>query len=92
MSDAPKTRKRKPHSPFEFVISRSTAASAFDRVRYLLAQGTDPKKIEQIINDEFQIPIPKKCTGEAHSNPHIDNCGACMQFHWGWSGKRLKIT
>jgi hypothetical protein len=22
------------------------------------------------------------CTGEAHSNPYIDNCGVCMPY-WG---------
>ena len=27
------------------------------------------------------IVIP--CTGDAHSNPYIDNCGACMPG-WGW--------
>lgn len=26
--------------------------------------------------------IIKKCVGEAHRNPHIDNCMVCMPF-WG---------
>jgi hypothetical protein len=26
--------------------------------------------------------VTVKCTGEAHSNPYIDNCGVCMP-HWG---------
>lgn len=24
-----------------------------------------------------------QCDGEAHSNPHIDNCGVCAPM-WGW--------
>ncbi len=24
------------------------------------------------------------CTGEAHSNPHIDNCGVCVNHRWGF--------
>lgn len=25
----------------------------------------------------------KRCPGEAHSNPHVDNCGRCAP-RWGW--------
>ena len=28
------------------------------------------------------IPVMVKCTGAAHSNPHIDNCIVCMPY---WS-------
>ena len=31
------------------------------------------------------------CTGEAHSNPYIDNCGVCMP-QWGWIAKRKETT
>lgn len=24
------------------------------------------------------------CTGDAHSNAHIDNCGVCLGHAWGW--------
>lgn len=25
------------------------------------------------------------CTGEAHKNAFIDNCGVCMSGCWGWA-------
>jgi len=25
------------------------------------------------------------CTGEAHKNAFIDNCGVCMSGCWGWT-------
>ncbi len=31
------------------------------------------------------------CHGEAHSNPHIDNCGLCSP-RWGWLGAKEPIT
>jgi hypothetical protein len=24
------------------------------------------------------------CDGEAHGNPHIDHCGTCLPYCWGW--------
>ena len=33
---------------------------------------------------------PRKCSGEAHSNPFIDHCGVCMP-HWGWTGGQVKV-
>jgi hypothetical protein len=29
-----------------------------------------------------------RCTGEAHTNPHIDYCGVCMGHVWGWACAR----
>jgi hypothetical protein len=29
-----------------------------------------------------------RCTGEAHNNPHIDNCGQCAP-RWGWREVKL---
>lgn len=33
-------------------------------------------------NNNKQKAIWITCTGEAHSNPYIDNCGVCMPY-WG---------
>lgn len=37
------------------------------------------------------IPEYQECSGEAHHNPFIDNCGVCMNAHWGFSGKNVKV-
>lgn len=42
------------------------------------------------IASSHSLDIPRKCNGEAHSNPHIDNCGVCMP-HWGWVQKETKV-
>ncbi len=32
--------------------------------------------------DDAEARATKPCCGEAHTNPHIDNCGICAPF-WG---------
>lgn len=34
---------------------------------------------ELLVRDGYKA---ERCTGEAHSNPHIDNCGQCAPL-WG---------
>ena len=43
-------------------------------------------ELESILENWFfryQIPAAQACSGDAHSNPNIDNCGQCAP-HWGW--------
>lgn len=38
------------------------------------------KKFKRVFPEEAGL-IP--CTGEAHTNAHIDNCGVCLGHEWG---------
>ena len=40
------------------------------------------EKINQFRLYPYQIAIKLACMGEAHFNPHIDNCGVCCPL-WG---------
>ena len=72
-------------------MKRTRPAKLLDRVRSLLANRISPEKIEEVLKDEFQIEPLTKCTGEAHTNAFIDNCGMCAP-RWGWTGDKIKIT
>jgi len=37
------------------------------------------------------LMIPRKCLGEAHSNPFIDSCCVCMP-HWGVVRRDVVVT
>lgn len=81
-------------------IKRKDAARFIDSVLMLVAQleeGAHSKeKPDQIANrlrtlaSEHGLDVPRVCNGEAHSNPHIDNCGVCMP-NWGWVSKETKV-
>lgn len=38
----------------------------------------------------YGLEIPRRCTGEAHSNPYVDNCGVCMPL-WGWVSTPVRV-
>lgn len=40
--------------------------------------------------NRFDLQVPHPCSGEAHSNPYIDNCGVCMP-HWGSVHRDVKV-
>ena len=42
------------------------------------------------IASQHGLEVPRLCNGEAHGNPHIDNCGVCMP-NWGWVAKETKV-
>lgn len=42
------------------------------------------------IASTHKLEVPRKCEGEAHSNPFIDNCGCCMP-RWGVVAKDVHI-
>jgi|GEM_PF-6908203 len=35
------------------------------------------------LSPEEQLAVTVPCTGEAHSNPHIDHCMICLGLDWG---------
>ncbi len=72
-------------------MTRSEGARMIERIRSLLAQKTAPETIEMFLEREFQVKPFKACTGEAHSNAYIDNCGVCAP-RWGWCGEEIKLT
>lgn len=43
----------------------------------------------RLVKEEMANMI-EPCTGEAHSNGHIDNCSTCMGVTWGKQIKRVK--
>ncbi len=45
-------------------------------------RGFEPAQVtEGFVRKGFRLA---PCTGEAHGNPHIDNCGVCFGETWGW--------
>jgi hypothetical protein len=59
-----------------------------DAIRRLAAErclrgGTD-SALECLLEGAGLKPL-EPCTGEAHSNPHIDHCFLCAP-RWGWVG------
>jgi hypothetical protein len=73
-------------------VKRSRAAELIDHVRTELAKGTPPYVLERDLERRFGLAPFVSCTGEAHSNPHIDNCGVCLSHRWGWLGTKEPIT
>ena len=79
-------------------IKRKDAAALIDRLLQEVADeihgaGQPPSKWAedfQVIFKAYGLTIPRPCTGEAHSNPYIDNCGVCMP-RWGWVGGETKV-
>ena len=71
-------------------MTRGEAAEIIDRVRELLAERRPPEEIENHLRTYFQIPPLTRCDGEAHTNPHIDNCEVCAP-RWGWIGERVRV-
>jgi hypothetical protein len=67
------------------------AALEFLRVQLAeaVAKGDDnAKRLEAALDFKFGIKPLEACHGEAHSNPHIDNCMTCAP-RWGWTGEKV---
>lgn len=74
----------------EVAIKRGDAARLIEEVRRMLLDGAAAVDVARTIEEKFAIPPLTKCTGEAHSNPHIDNCGTCAP-RWGAVGPRVVV-
>jgi hypothetical protein len=84
-------------------MRRKDAARLIERIRIILRGGeqeddgrlpapSDEHKLHAIhlVFQDARIPPLELCPGEAHSNPHIDNCGSCAP-RWGLVGPEVKI-
>lgn len=82
-------------------LKRKDAANFIQETLLLIArleEGEYSKNTPVEIANRFRtiasshgLEVPHTCPGDAHSNPHVDNCGICMP-NWGWVAKDLKIT
>lgn len=72
-----------------FLISEIALIVGQAKVDGTFSLETALKKIEVELKKHGVKPS-RKCNGEAHSNPHIDNCGACMP-HWEWVNDEVKV-
>lgn len=75
-------------------IKRKDAARLLELIIHEVVTAKDQESpvVKNLANrlKEFGLELPRKCTGEAHSNPHIDHCGVCMP-NWGWVGGGVKV-
>lgn len=72
-------------------MRRSKAEECLDYVREALARRMSPEHIERTLRQRFGLEPFESCPGQAHENPHIDNCTTCMP-RWGVIGEREKVT
>lgn len=81
----------------EIKMTRKVAARMIEDIRTMLAgakanpAGANLARDLDVLLSRAGIPALEACTGEAHSNAHIDNCGCCAP-RWGWTGDAVKIT
>lgn len=85
-------------------MKRSDAAKLLEHVLELTARARYNKNatkndiIDSVVTllERFNevhgttLKLGVMCDGEAHTNPLIDNCGACMP-NWGFIGPTIKI-
>lgn len=71
-------------------LPRTHAARLIEDVRKLLALRQSPEDVERFLDRQYGISALEACTGSAHKNPHIDNCGVCAP-RWGWVGQEVKV-
>jgi hypothetical protein len=76
-------------------MTRTQAARLIERLRIIVAEANEgrrtisPEIIADILSREG-IDSLYRCDGEAHRNPHIDNCGMCAP-RWGWLGAKVVV-
>ncbi len=77
-------------------LSRKDTARLLESLLKEVAEdihSKQPSKLASRLREVFAtqgLEIPRPCNGEAHSNPHVDNCGVCMP-NWGWVSQTVKI-
>jgi len=86
--------------PNRVELKRSAAASFIQEVLLIVAKveegeirASRPIDVANRIRTvaaSHGLEVPQKCNGEAHSNPHIDNCSVCCP-NWGWRESEVKV-
>lgn len=79
-------------------MKRSRAAEFIDDVREIVAEGLRDspnhpivQMLAHLVHERYYLEPLQPCTGEAHNNPYIDNCGVCAP-RWGWAGEKEDVT
>lgn len=72
-----------------YLIDKLARELAYAKKSTTMSKDDTVKLLENVMK-EFGIELPTECNGEAHSNPHADNCGVCMP-DWGWRVKPTKV-
>ena len=77
-------------------IKRSLAASLLTSINTTLYRAKSPEDFQERVRDILRaegIEEARACNGEAHSNPHIDNCSVCLRGPgWGVVGPVVKVS
>lgn len=60
---------------------RTTPTRAFHEQTLVRNPGSTAGTHSVYVKNGYKL-VP--CTGEAHSNPHIDTCMSCLSGTWGW--------
>lgn len=72
-------------------LRRDEAENMIESIRKMLADGASAAQVESMLRTVYRIDPLQKCTGEAHSNPYVDNCGACAP-RWGQTGSFVTVA
>jgi hypothetical protein len=67
-------------------VSRRDAVKLIDRIRERAATDDSLRSLLY----EFGIDALTPCDGDAHANPHIDNCHRCAP-RWAFTGRDIRI-
>jgi len=78
---------------FEEEAKRTRGMKVSKEIEELDIALSAQRRLETIreLTERARLTPLQPCTGEAHSNPHIDNCSVCMP-RWGYTGPTVKIT
>lgn len=75
-------------------MRRSKAARLIDDIRVTMVDTGDAEsKVARIskLLKAASLPDLEVCDGDAHGNPHIDNCHQCAP-RWGFVGAKEPVT
>lgn len=75
-------------------LTRTQAAKLIEELREKIAgmrsESLEDKGALIMILAKRGIEPLRQCEGDAHSNPHIDNCMRCAP-RWGWLGSKVVV-
>lgn len=71
-------------------LTRRQARELIEAVREYAQNTPDEQGLANLLA-RFGVHPLIECPGEAHRNPHIDNCALCAP-RWGWVGESINVT
>lgn len=84
----------------EIEMKRSVAAKALDTIVAAMVSREEYGTVDDVVLTRIAVALRDAgihlaaytaCDGEAHANPHIDNCTRCAP-RWGVVGPEIKVT